>query len=145
MSIYYDVVVIPREAEQALDYTIQAGESLVLYGADDFGQVLSWLNLADLALEFVPSCRESLHECIDWFGTHRARVELTLSILRDARTKVHDPLHFGLYEPTAEYRMLIERVCGRRAVSGSPYHSTNPGSLSYRDFSSEETNESKSF
>ena len=113
MSIHYDVV-IPREAEEVLNYTISGGESLVLFGVDNFSEILSWLNLADLALEFVPSCRESLYTCLDWFGTNRDRVEVTLTILRDARTKVHNPRYFGLYRPTREYRMLIERVCGGR-------------------------------
>ncbi|MGO9570403.1 MAG: hypothetical protein ACLP5H_22960 [Desulfomonilaceae bacterium] len=130
MSIYYYDIVAPREAEEVLNYTIDGGESLVLYGADDFGQILSWINLADLALEFIPSCRESLHTCIDWFGSNRERVEVGLSILRDARAKVHNPLYFGLYQPTTEYQMLIERVCSRRAASGSQYYPSEARSLS---------------
>ena len=113
---YYDIV-LPHEAEEVLDYTISGGESLLLYGAEDFSEILSWINLADLSLEFVPSCRESFHCCIDWYGTNRERVEVALTILRDARTKVHKPLYFGLYRPTREYWMLIERVCGKGSGS----------------------------
>lgn len=113
MFHHYDVV-LPSEAESCLDYTISGGESLLLYGVDDFGQILSWLNLADLSLEFVPSCRDSLNTCIDWFGTNRDRVEVAMTILRDARSKVHNLRYFGLYKPSTEYRMLIQRVCGKK-------------------------------
>jgi hypothetical protein len=140
----YDVI-IPREAEEVFDYTISGGESLLLYGVEDFSEIVSWINLADLTLEFVPSCRESLHTCIDWFGSNRERVEVTLAILRDARSKVHDFRYAALLGPSRKHRMLIERVCGRGAACGSPYHPTSPGSLSCRDFSSEGTNESKSY
>ena len=111
MPIYYDVVV-PREAEEIFDFTITGGESLLHYGVDDFSEIVSWINLADLALELVPSCRESLHTCIDWYGTNRERVEVALSILRDARTKVNDPLYGALLHPSKDYRMLMERVDG---------------------------------
>jgi len=113
---YYDVV-LPREAEAVLNYTISGGESLLLYGVEDFSEILSWINLADLSLEFVPSCRESLHTCIDWYGTNRERVEVTLTILRDARTKVHNPRHAALLNPEEAHRMLVERVCGKGSAS----------------------------
>jgi hypothetical protein len=109
-------IVIRREAEEILDFTIQQGQSLLLYGAEDFGVILSWINLVDLTLEAVPSCRESLHECIDWFGTNRQRVEVALTILRDARQKLHTRIHASLPSPSKDYRMLIERV-----VPGSAY------------------------
>lgn len=145
MSIFPYDVVVPRQAEEVLDYTITGGESLLLYGVDDFSEIVGWINLADLTLELVPSCRESLHTCIDWYGTNRERVEVTLAILRDARNKVHNPLYFALYQPSTAYRMLVERVCGSRASSASPYHPTSQGSLSCRDSSSEETYESKNY
>jgi hypothetical protein len=134
MSVLTYDVVAPREAEEILDYTIDGGESLLLYGVDDLSEIVSWLNLTDLALEFIPSCRESLHTCLDWFGTNRERVEVGLSILRDARGKIYNPLYFGLYEPTTEYQMLIERVCGGRVASGIPCHPNPPRSLSCRNF-----------
>jgi hypothetical protein len=115
-------IVIRREAEEILDFTIQQGESLLLYGAEDFGVILSWINLADLSLEVIPSFRDSLHECLDWFGTNRQRVEVALTILRDARQKLHSRIHASLLRPSKEYRMLIERlVSDGRAASGSPY------------------------
>jgi len=133
--------VIPCEAEEVIDYTINGGESLLLYGVDDFSEIVSWINLADLTLEFVPSCRESLHACIDWYATNRERVELTLAILRDARSKVHDLRYAALLGPSRKHRMLVERVCGRGAVPGKPCHPTAPGSLSC----TEETYESKNY
>lgn len=130
MSVLTYDVVAPREAEEILNYTIDGGESLLIYGVDDFSEILSWINLTDLALEFIPSCRDSLHTCLDWFGTNRERVEVGLSILRDARSKIYNPLYFGLYEPSTEYQMLVERVCGGRAGSGIPCHRNPPLSLS---------------
>ena len=109
MTIYYDVV-ISREAEEIFEFTISCGESLLLYGADDFAQILSWINLVDLSLEVVPVCRESLHVCLDWNGTNRERVEVALSILRDAGQKLHSPLYASLLTPSPAYRMLIERI-----------------------------------
>ena len=137
MSFYYDIVA-PHEAEEILNYTIDGGESLLLYGADDFGQILSWINLADLSLELIPSCRESLNSCLDWDGTNRERVEVALSILRDARQKLHDPFYTTLRNPSDAYWMLIERVCGRKRASSGLRHSTRPAGLSYRDSSLEE-------
>jgi hypothetical protein len=136
---------MPSEAEEVFDYTISGGESLLLFGVEDFSEIVSWINLADLTLEFVPSCRESLHACLDWYGTNRGRVEVTLAILRDARSKVHDFRYAALLGPSRQHRMLIERVCGRGAVFGNPYHPTSPGGLSCRDFSSEEIHESKNY
>ena len=63
---------------------------------------------------------------------------MALSILRDARSKIYNPRYFGLYEPTTAYVMLIERVCGGRAASGSSYHSSRPDGLSGRRAFSEE-------
>lgn len=137
MSIHYDVV-IPREAEEVFDYTINGGESLLLYGVEDFSEIVSWINLADLALELVPSCRESLLTCIDWFGTNRQRVEVCLSVLRDARAKINDPLYAALLNPSKEYRMLMDRVCDGRTGLGRSYYPSHPLSLSCRDFYSEE-------
>jgi len=130
--------VIPCEAERVFDYTINGGEALLMFGVDDFGQILSWVNLADLALELVPSCRESLHSCVDWYATNRERVEITLTILRDARSKVHDLRYAALLGPSKEHRMLIERVCGRRGPFGSSCHPSHPRSLSVTKASSEE-------
>jgi hypothetical protein len=115
-------IVIRREAEEILNFTIQLGESLLQYGVEDFGEILSWINLADLALEVVPSCRDSLHGCLDWFGTNRQRVEVALTILRDGRQKLRARIHASLLGPSKEYRMLIERVVSEgRAVSGRAY------------------------
>jgi hypothetical protein len=115
-------IVIAREAEEILDFTIQQGEFLLLYGAGDFSEILSWINLADLSLEVVPSCQESLNSCLDWFGANRQRVEVALTILRDARQKLHSRIHASLRNPSKDYRILIERVVSDgRAVSGSPY------------------------
>ena len=108
----YDVVV-PEEAEVVFEYTITAGESLLLYGVEDFSQILSWLNVADLSLELVPSCRDSFRSCFDWDGTNRERVEIALSILRDARKKIHNPLYAALLHPSRDYWILMERVSGR--------------------------------
>ncbi len=126
MSIFPYDMVVPHEAEEILNYTIDGGESLLLYGVDDFSEIVGWINLADLSLEFVPSCRESLHTCIDWFATNRERVEVALAILRDARRKIYNPLYFGVYQPTTAYLMLIERVCDGRPPSGSLFHPTHP-------------------
>ena len=119
MSVLTYDVVAPREAEEVLNYTIDGGESLLLYGVDDFSEILSWINLADLSLEFIPSCRDSLHTCLDWYRHEQGTSRGGLSILRDARSKIYNPLYFGLYEPSTEYQMLVERVCGGRAASGS--------------------------
>lgn len=119
MPIYYDVVV-PREAEEILNFTIQQGETLLLYGAGDFSEILSWINLADLALEILPSCRESLNSCLDWNATNRMQVEVALSILRDAIGKVHNPLYSALLHPSEAYRMLVERISDGSPVSRSP-------------------------
>jgi hypothetical protein len=137
MAIYYDVV-IPRQAQAVLDYTIDGGESLLLYGTEDFGQILTWINLADLSLEVVPTCRESLNNCLDWFSTNRERVEVGLSILRDARQKLHDPLHASLFKPSLAYQMLIESVCDGKTVLSSPYYPSHSPSLSLRKFFLEE-------
>ena len=110
MPIDYDLVV-PREAKEVLNFTIQVGQSLLQYGVEDFGEILSWINLADLSLEVIPSCRESLNSCLDWNATNRERVQVALSILRDARGKVHNPLYAALLHPSESYRMLMERVC----------------------------------
>lgn len=137
MSIYYDVIV-PREAEEALEYTISGGEDLLLYGVDDFSEILSWINLVDVTLEVVPACRESLHLCLDWFSSNRERVEVSLTILRDARGKIRDPLYAALLNPSKEYRVLIERVSGGRASVDRAWRLPNPRSLSSRDFFLEE-------
>jgi hypothetical protein len=139
MSIFTYDVVIPREAEEILDFTIQQGESLLRYGAEDFGQILTRLNLADLTLEIIPSCRESLYECLDWFATNRERIETALAILRDATTRVHNPLYAALLHPSDDYRALMERVLGRGSpVFNGGRHPSLPRSLSCRDFSLEE-------
>ncbi len=145
MSTWNYDVIIPREAEEIFEFTIGGGESLVLYGAEDFGEILSWINLVDLSLEVVPSCRESLHACLDWFGTNRERVEVSLSILRDARAKINDPLYAALLNPSTEYRMLAERVRDGRSGLRRPYHPTRFLSLSCGNFLSEDTYESKKF
>jgi hypothetical protein len=63
-----------------------------------------------------------LHECLDWFGTNRQRVEVALTVLRDARQKLHSRIHASLLRPSKEYRILIERVVSDgRVVSCSPY------------------------
>jgi len=118
MPTYYDVV-LPREAEEVLDFTISCGKTLLLYGADDFSEILSWINLADLALEILPSCRESLNSCLDLNATNRVRVEFALSILRDAMSKVHNPLYTTLLSPSEAYRMLVERISDGSPVSRS--------------------------
>jgi hypothetical protein len=137
MPIYYDVV-IPREAEEILDFTIQRGESLLLYGVGDFSEILSWINLADLALEIIPSCRESLNSCLDWNATNRERVEVALSILRDAMGKVRNPLYGALLNPSMEYLMLIERICGPRVACPGRHDSRHLLCLSFRDSLGEE-------
>jgi hypothetical protein len=137
MPTYYDVVA-PREAQAVLDYTIDGGESLLIYGTEDFGQILTWINLADLSLELVPTCRESLNECLDWFSTNRERVEVALTILRDARHKIHDSRSASLFKPSPAYRMLIERVCDGKTVLSSPYYPSHSPSLSLRKFFLEE-------
>ncbi len=137
MPIYYDVVV-PREAEEILDFTIQQGESLLLYGAGDFSEILSWINLADLALEILPSCRESLNSCLDWNATNRMRVEVALSILRDAMGKIYSPLYSALLHPSEAYLMLTERICGARVASTGRYDSHQLLRLSLRDCLEEE-------
>lgn len=137
MPIYYDVV-LPREAEEVLDFTISCGKTLLLYGAGDFSEILSWINLADLALEILPSCRESLNSCLDWNATNRERVEVALSILRDAMSKVHNPLYSTLLHPSEAYRMLTERICGARDASTGRYDSHQLLRLSLRDCLEEE-------
>ena len=111
MSIYSYDFVTPTEAREVLDYTITGGDSLLRYGVEDFGQIMSWINLADLALEIVPSCRASLNVCLDWYATNRERVEVTLTVLRDARDKAHSPLYADFLNPSQAYRMLMERAC----------------------------------
>jgi hypothetical protein len=119
-------IVIRREAEEILDFTIQLGESLLQYGAEDFGEILSWINLVDLTLEAVPSCRESLHECLDWFGTNKERVQLALTILRDAQQKLYGPLYMSLPAPSPEYRMLIAKLSDESLVSVSQHYLEHP-------------------
>ena len=137
MSIHY-YVVLTSEAEDVLDFTIIEGESLLTYGVEDFSQIMSWINLADLSLELMPSCRESLNSCLDWDATNRERVEVALSVLRDARRKLDNPLYTVLLNPSRVYRMLIERICDRRRVFSSPRNPARPSGLSYRDFLLEE-------
>jgi hypothetical protein len=110
-------IVIAREAEEILDFTIQQGESLLLYGVEDFGEILSWIHLADLALETLPSCRESLNSCLDRNATNRYRVEVAISILRDAMGKVRNPLYGALVNPSMEYLILIERISDAKCRS----------------------------
>jgi|WetSurMetagenome_2_1015567.scaffolds.fasta_scaffold397404_2 hypothetical protein len=137
MSEYYDVVV-PREAEAILDFTIQAGESLLTQGVADFGEILSWINIADLSLEVVPSCRESLNSCLDWNGTNGQRVDIALSILRDAMSKIDNPLYSALLRPSEAYLMLIDRVCGPRIACTYQFHHRHLSCLSLRDYLEEE-------
>ncbi len=67
----YDAnVVTPRQAEEILKYAISEGESLLFHDEGDFSKVLTWSNLVDLALEFIPSCRKSLRERLDLFKIH---------------------------------------------------------------------------
>jgi hypothetical protein len=134
MSLYYNTVA-PHESKEVFDYTISGGEDLLIFGVDDFSQIVSWINLVDLTLEVVPTCRESLHTCLNWFGTNRERVELSLTILRDARKKLHNPLYVSLLSPSPTYRMLIERLCGGRSTFGSQHYPSETTSLSCRDFS----------
>jgi hypothetical protein len=121
MPIYYDVVV-QREAQAVLDFAISGGEALLLYGVDDSSEILNWINLADLALEIIPLCRESLHSCVDSYSTNRERVQVALSILRDATEKVNDPLYATLLHPSTDYRMLVEGISNVSPLSKSPHY-----------------------
>jgi hypothetical protein len=114
------------ESENVIHCAISEGETLLNYGTGDLSEIVSWFNLAQVALEMVPACLDSLQTlCFDWRQSNRERVEIAVSILRDAARKIRNPLYFGVYEPSPEYRMLIERVSRGSSVVGDFQYSAH--------------------
>ena len=115
-------IIFVQEAEEVLEATVERGESLLLNGVDHFSDVMSWLNLAHLSLEFVPSCQSSFDSlCLDDRGSNREIVEIGLSILRDAVKKAHSPLYFSLSPPSHDYQALVRFYHNEGMVSDGLY------------------------
>jgi len=115
-------IIFVQEAEEVLAATVQRGESLLLNGIDHFSDVMSWLNLAHLSLEYVPSCQGSFDSlCLDGRGSNRDILEIGLSILRDAVKKVHSPVYFSLSPPSHDYQALVRFYSGEGVVSDGLY------------------------
>ncbi|MGO9116846.1 MAG: hypothetical protein ACLQPD_04450 [Desulfomonilaceae bacterium] len=115
-------IIYVQEAEEVLEATIQRGESLLQNGVDHFSDVMSWLNLAGVSLEFVPSCQRSFNLlCLDERSTNRQIVETGLSILRDALTKIHSLVYFNFNSPSEEYQALVRFYSGEGLMSDGFY------------------------
>jgi hypothetical protein len=115
-------IIFVQEAEEVLKATIERGESLLLNGVDHVSDVMSWLNLSHLSLEYVPSCQSSFASlCIDGRGSNRQLVETGLSILRDAVKKIHSPVHFSLATPSEDYKALVRLYANEGVVSDDLY------------------------
>jgi hypothetical protein len=115
-------IIFEREAEEILKIAVERGEFLLMNGVDHFSDVLSWLNLARLSLEYVPSCQSSFDTlCFDGRGSNREIVETGLSILRDALKKVHRPIYFNLSPPSQDYQALVRFYSGEGEISDGLY------------------------
>jgi hypothetical protein len=115
-------IIFVQEAEEVLEATVQRGESLLVNGVDHFSDVMSWLNLAHLSLEFVPSCQSSFDSlCLDGRGSNREIVEIGLSILRDGLRKIHSPVYFSLSPPSHDYQALVRFYFDEGSVSDALY------------------------
>ena len=115
-------IVFVQEAGEVLEATVQRGESLLCNGVDHFSDVMSWLNLAHLSLEFLPSCQSSFDSlCLEGGGSNMQIVEIGLSILRDALRKIHSPVYFSLSPPSHDYQALVRFYSGEGVVSDGLY------------------------
>ena len=115
-------IIDAQEAERVLEATIQRGESLLQNGVDHLSDVMSWLNLAAVSLELVPVCQRSFNSlCFYEHRTNRQIVEVGLSILRDALTKIHSPIYFSFDSPSEEYKALVRFYSGEGLMSDGLY------------------------
>ena len=115
-------IIFVQEAEEVMKATIERGEFLLMNGVDHFSDVMSWLNLAHLSLEVVPSCQSSFNSlCVEGDGSNRQSVEIGLSILRDAVKKIHSPIYFSLTSPSEAYQSLVRFYFDEGVVSDGLY------------------------